>query len=57
MHIEYADELVVGIRIAAQVYQGVGHRQVEHLRQLGQRRGGTVHDHAAAGIHDRMLGG
>lgn len=57
MHPEHAEELAVRAGIPAEAHQGVGHRQVEHLRQLGQRRRGIAHDHAAAGIDHRALGG
>lgn len=57
MHPEHAEELAVCAGIPAEAHQGVGHRQVEHLRQLGQRRRGIAHDHAAAGIDHRALGG
>ncbi len=56
VHAEHADELAVAARIAAQAHQRIGHRQVEHLRQLGQLCRGLAQDHAATGVDDRTLG-
>ncbi|MNK90989.1 hypothetical protein D3C87_1110620 [compost metagenome] len=38
VHAEHADELTIGAWETAQAHQGIGHWQVEHFRQLGQRR-------------------
>ncbi|MND73429.1 hypothetical protein D3C80_650030 [compost metagenome] len=57
VHAQHADELAVGTREGAEAHQGVGDRQVEHLRQLGELLGCATHDHATAGVHDRALGG
>ncbi|MNE02827.1 hypothetical protein D3C80_953100 [compost metagenome] len=57
VHAEHAEELPVAARIATEPHQGIGHWQVEQARQLGQRRSRIAHDHAAAGVDDRPLGG
>src|SRR5690606_27046423 len=36
VHAEHADELAIRTRVATQPHQGVGDRQVEHARQLGE---------------------
>ncbi|MNZ14166.1 hypothetical protein D3C78_310830 [compost metagenome] len=57
VHAEHAEELAIAARIAAEAHQGIGHRQVEHARHFGQRIGSIAHDHAAAGVENRALGG
>ncbi|MNS30954.1 hypothetical protein D3C72_629970 [compost metagenome] len=56
VHAEHADELTVGARVATEAHQGIGHWQVEHLRQFGQWCGTTAQDHAAARVQHRTLG-
>ncbi|MNX23934.1 hypothetical protein D3C86_539470 [compost metagenome] len=56
VHAEHADELTISPRETTQAHQGVGHWQVEHFRQFGQRCGTVAENYAATGVHDRTLG-